>query len=68
MDRVALREASVPAGKIGRVGGWGMESSDWRRVRKSMAVVRSPEDPARWALVAYWRAAASALASLGIVL
>lgn len=68
IDNVALREASVPAGNMGREAGGVIESSVWRRDKKSFAVVRSPEEPARWALVAYCRAKDSALASLGMVL
>lgn len=68
IDNVALREASVPAGKMGREVGAGMENSVWRRDKKSFAVVRSPSEPARCGLVAYCRATDSALASLGMVL
>ena len=47
---------------------FGMENSCWRVSKKSLAVRRSPSEPARWGLVAYLRDATVALAEFGIVL
>jgi len=68
IESVALRDSDVPAENTGRVEGTEMPSSAWRRERTSTAVLKSPGEPARCGVVAYWREAARALAGLGTVL
>lgn len=55
MPKVAARDSSEPASKIGSLSDDDMLNEVWNSFRMVFALSKSSSDPARWGIVAYWR-------------